>query len=261
MRRRQLTVDQVAARLERQTMRRNKRFDKAKPPQKRVMIAQDVLEQLRLRKYEATHGTYFALRTDKLDIDAADLSTVDTTVFFDGEDLRQTRHRMRVARRVAKLDMSAAINTLGCEVCAIGAAFASCVRLDDRLKIGKAQDGGSSVFGELTDNGVMAKKVRRFFPDKLLDEMESAFEQGFHGYGNVPRGAARLRAIFRNLIAHKGERFTVYKTDKDVWPEQEPVKVTRTPAPRPFPEPWLMPPVSRGPDLAESLAGDDPQDL
>lgn len=199
---RMMTMEDLAEVLKKQVVRRNARFDKASRAVKRVMVAEDVLQQLRMKKYTAAHGIYFRISDDRLEE-------------CGGSVVNPENGGPEAA--VSRADVSSAINALGCNVCAIGAAFASVVRLDDRLKIGKLMadsEYGSHLSAEVTFTGIMQRKAQSVFPHDLLREMESAFEQGYYGYGEVEGGGAkRMRAIFKNIIANKGRKFTSYRAN------------------------------------------------
>jgi hypothetical protein len=119
----------------------NDKFEKATPAQKRVMIAKDVILQIRAKKFIAESGTYFHLNKDA------------------GNEPVELRNIICEEQTT-------------CNVCAIGGAFASAVRITNNFKM----KGHGAYFEDIY------KKSEPIFGGKNLTLMETAFEQGVVGY-------------------------------------------------------------------------------
>lgn len=175
----------------------NKRFAAMTKAQKRVAIAKDVLAALATKKIEAESGTYY-LRTKAL-----------------GDKL----------------------NGEQCNACAIGALFACQVERTPKLKLTDASDyyDSTDVYWdedahEYKEGAAersfasygMRETLRKFFGDKQLGLIETAFEQDddycydlnldgdtvdaaikFGSRYRSDRG--RMRAIMENIVANRGE--------------------------------------------------------
>jgi hypothetical protein len=157
--------------------KRNEAFKKMSKAQQCVAIARDVVAQIKAKKYSAMPGTYF------------DFHSEDVT--WDWKALQKLLSPKRAPV---------------CEVCAVGAAFASCARLGD--------DTFDSNYHE---------KLLDSFDARSIVLMECAFEQ--HDLLSFPTNAStleertkamnfgdehddadeRLVAIFKNVIKNKGE--------------------------------------------------------
>lgn len=168
-----------------QVERDNKRFEKASPAAKRVIIAKDVLKWLGEGKITPSPGTYLS---DYLR---------DPT---GQEYLRDPETNELVVGR--KLDDR--VNGGRCAACALGAVFACSV---ERL-------GGVYDFWNMSSNKMVAK-LEPFFSGDQLRLIECAFEKFIDNPAD-PTGAARefgerydnpkprMVAIMENIIANKG---------------------------------------------------------
>jgi hypothetical protein len=124
---------------------RNVAFAAMNPRQKAVAIAKDVLDQLNAKKYFATEGTYLGLE-----------------LAYKRED-ESLQHILEKE---------------SCNVCAIGATFASCVRLQNEVTVG-------AVRNELGSVDFMSGVMRGAFTFKELSVMEAVFE-GCNISGGIP---------------------------------------------------------------------------
>jgi len=162
----------------------NARFAAASPAERRVMVAKDVIAQIKAKRFFATEGTY---------VDAVDAIPDGT---------RMDAPLRNILKKVPE-----------CHVCAKGAAFLSLVRLANTVKVGDVLD----YYGEKVENGpenldkVAWNFLEQFFPIDLLDEMERAFEDMYHGY-EIDDADERLTAIMQNVIDNDGKAFTTGKT-------------------------------------------------
>jgi hypothetical protein len=158
---------------------KNRRFAKLSRREKRVAVAKDVLKQLDAGSLKASKGVYLALG-----------------------------RRGNVPLPQTAKELQAHLLRRPCEACAIGAAFASTVRLGNHLTAGAHFPDKD----DLDNAGV--------FTNRQLDAMEMAYEQTTALSGNwmradsdriaalYPRSMprkARLRAIFQNIVRNNGE--------------------------------------------------------
>lgn len=158
----------------------NKKFERASQANKIVMIAKDVISLLAIKKLCVKHGSYLLLKTKPED----------------------------VGHQVSDILKMPSLPT--CEVCAIGGVmFAATLRLNDvKLDHSKHIVYYNSPFKNTAT--LMSKRASSIFTDELLEHMEFAFEDGYYGYGKRPKGEARFKSIYLNLIKNKGKKFTAY---------------------------------------------------
>lgn len=160
-----------------------------------VRIAQDVLAQLRLKRYEATPGTYVELESEELDVMA------------DSEDMSAYERAVRGSFK----DFFKQSKKTTCQVCALGAAFVSLVNIENKC----------SVDGICQQEG-MWERLEKHFGGNNMNLMESAFEctgmdnssydlpyevldvAGEWG-SQYEDPAVRLRAIMLNVIRNNGD--------------------------------------------------------
>jgi len=174
------------------------KFDSLTPEQKRITIANDVLEQLRLRRFVATTGTWVRQlgRAAKKKV---------------GEDVEVCD----VTRKLKK-----------CNVCALGGMFIAAVERADKLK-GRDLQGGTDWDGtrvQLAQKDVF-RYMEQFFSKKQLQLIEAAFERGAGACNNTvaeefcPVGLGpeeRMRLIMENIVANNG-RFLPGKRPVLIW--------------------------------------------
>lgn len=112
---------------------RNRAFMKASKPRRRVLIAKDVLQQIKAGQYRMTSGTYFS------------------------------RH----SSRFTKIDQTSLLaNGETCQVCGIGSAFVSAIRLGNNFDMNQC---------ELTTLDIKLLLVK-YFSRLQLRLIESTFE-------------------------------------------------------------------------------------
>ena len=129
-------------------------FRALSPERKRIEIARDALAQLAAGRFVAEQNTYFSLFSDNhLYSERRELAEP-----FQGQELR---------------DVIAQVET--CHVCAMGACFASAVRLDDNLKL-RADEGDYARHSRDATANDFNGKLAEFFTDRQLELIEAAFE-------------------------------------------------------------------------------------
>lgn len=187
--------------------RRNRLFKNATPAQKRVLIAKDVLKQIKQKKISPQNGIFM------------DISR-DTLLNFNYEDSFQ------------KALIEGSIPP--CECCAQGAMFISCTLFNNQTKIYdilKYNNGDYIFGGQIEDNEIISNKLNQIFSKNQLILIEIAFEKGEgyftcnESYSNIPKSISkskylkaknffgdddvdseeRMIAIMKNIIKNKGE--------------------------------------------------------
>ncbi len=182
------TPKQVAALIK----RRNKVFNRATLAEKRVLIAKDVLEQLKLKVIVAESGVYFKSRQIE-----------DLTDFSFRRNGEETQANYEKGLREAVL--SGEVNR--CRACAKGSLLLSCVLYRNQVKLGDAMDA--------LDGRMPTAGLNRIFTEAQLDLMEDVFEDNLCDdekalYPKLAKMARigsdrrRLTAIMRNVIKNKG---------------------------------------------------------
>lgn len=170
---------------------RNRRFSKLNLVGQRIAIAKDVIAQLIVKKFRATPGTYVRFKLPSV------------------SNLEQQFNETMEA--VPK-----------CEVCGVGGMFISAVRCYNDITVKEAL--GSSIYSPLIslNSPVMRDYLARWFSNKQVGLVESAFEQQARfavetgSSHNEAMDAAyfgtrfikandRLIAICKNIISHKGK--------------------------------------------------------
>lgn len=161
----------------------NTSYDKASPAQRRVMIAKDALQQLKIGKYCATPGTY---------LNACDLADE------------------------AELNGEVQLNTLlhnpnlqsSCDVCARGALLLSAVRFRNECVI--ASDGGTSedsFVKEFADQQEIIEEAFEGYSEYVLDKEDQKYGHWADKFLNEKERndpTKRLELIFKNIIRNKG---------------------------------------------------------
>jgi hypothetical protein len=146
---------------------RNAAFHKLSNKEKRIAIAKDVLVQIELGKYLATTGIYFYM------------------------DFEGSYHK-----NGANVQEVLLAKNPNCEVCAVGAAFASAARLGNNLfyKESNESDLVAELFGD--DAANMEAAFERW-DSPCVPEVQNFGRQ-------YPDTTERLKAIFQNIIDNDG---------------------------------------------------------
>lgn len=179
---------------------RNKRFWAMPKAKQRVAVAVDILKQLECNFYSAESGTYFEFsHLDNIDSDSVPLKL--------DELLAEAKKKKAI-----------------CNVCQIGAAFTSLVRLGDKAEsqyfLGEGGVGEGSGIGSIE----MRTQLEKVFSSDQICLIECAFEsstsynrpsEGYNAPYEVRKKAAdfggrylsdksRMVAICKNIIKNKG---------------------------------------------------------
>ena len=167
----------------------NEEFKKATKAQKRVMIAQDVLAQLKAKRYVAESGCWVQANYNS-SATWADIKYTDS---------------------VQELFAEKTIES--CNVCALGGLFMSCTNLNNNTTVGDLTK--ESYIGDLVaDDDKISNGLNRIFTQKQLILIESYFEgsQGYFKGDDVKtfvfletyNDDERLKMITQNIIDNNG---------------------------------------------------------
>ena len=179
-------------------------FKAASPEQKRVLIAKDVIAQVKAKKYVPKRGTW-------------------QQVVMKGFDYRDDHDDKANERSLQLALIGDEVGT--CECCALGSMFLSCTLFNNKVTVEQANDTntGGVIHNRLKhENG-----LNRFFTNKQLVLIEIAFELGYGAFRDeIPykfgvsatlenkainfgfrydNEDARLLAIMRNIVKNNGE--------------------------------------------------------
>ena len=187
----------------REIARRNRKFKAAVVAEKRVLIAKDVIAQVKAGRFKVASGHWVASLTRS----GSDLS-VDR---FEGDE------------SVQKLFLEGDIPK--CECCALGAMFMSCTLYNNKTTAIELEDVRFS-FSDYVEEGSFTNGLSTFFSKDQLKLIESAFEgnvghfeldvgilEGVELDGDktskwmdrLPNDKKRLVAIMENIIKNKGK--------------------------------------------------------
>jgi hypothetical protein len=169
----------------------NAEFKKANKAQKRVMIAQDVLAQLKAKRYVAESGCWV-----KPNIDSA------------------WEQKLSHHDSVQELFIEQKIES--CNVCALGGLFMSCTNFNNNTLL-EDLDFASSELGDLIEEVKLSNKLNSIFSVKQLKLIESYFEEN-DGYFYInsqydrikafcdkhPSDKKRLQLIMENIVENEG---------------------------------------------------------
>ena len=154
---------------------------------KAVQIAEDVLAQLKSRKYVAETGVYAAINGAVEEVPSDNWSGYETVPVVKSLRTFLKKHAKKQS----------------CHVCALGACFLANVE-----RRNKVETSDEYVRYEIAEN------LSSIFSPDQMDEIESAFEVSAHHGGSLAAVVfgrrydtddKRLRAIMRNIIKNNGE--------------------------------------------------------
>ena len=179
--------------------RRNKLFAKASPAGKRVLIAEDIIAQVKAKRFKPRSGVWVQ------PVNASNTLDLELDHNFDG------------AVSVRELFLEKKIPA--CECCALGALFMSCTLYNNKTTVDDFTEEVIFDFEEKIDSGTFKNGLTRFFSRSQLKLIEAAFECGFGAFRvadkktmdrvakweeKLPNDQKRLVAIMNNIIDNKG---------------------------------------------------------
>ena len=171
----------------------NAEFKKATKAQKRVMIAQDVLAQLKTKRYVAESGCWVQANYNST-ATWADIKYTDS---------------------VQELFAEKTIES--CNVCALGGLFMSCTNLNNNTLLEELDDVSEDLGNLIDEEEQLSNKLNKIFSVKQLKLIEVYFE-GNDGYFyenreydtvkafyiKYPSDKKRLQLIMENIVENEG---------------------------------------------------------
>ena len=167
----------------------NEKFKKATKAQKRVMIAQDVLAQIKTKRYVAESGCWV-----QPNINAACEKNLK-----DEDSVQELFAKKKIK---------------SCNVCALGGLFMSCTNFNNNTSFVELSDNLGDV---LMEGEEFSNKLNKIFSYKQLRSIESYFENnegyfynqrefdGIKAFCNAyPSEKKRLKLIMENIVENNG---------------------------------------------------------
>jgi len=189
-----------AAKVKAEIMRRNKLFKNATAAEKRVLIAQDVITQIKLKRYVPMEGTW-----------------VDPDIGFPSDpDMPEAHPFADDTASIRELFLTEKIQS--CDCCALGAMFMSCTLYNNQTTV-KDFDRETWNFEKHLKDRNFANGLARFFSLDQLKLIEAAFEDNCGAFpvkgaeqaikaskwsDKYPNDDDRLIAIMRNIVKNDG---------------------------------------------------------
>lgn len=195
--------------LQREIAKRNKEFAQASAAEKRVLIAKDVIQQIKVGRFQAQLQAWVVpLHKNGEDLcfdweDKIDFSSKPAPLSFENQS-------------VCELFLDKKIDT--CECCALGAMFMSCTLYSNKTSVRDFVQETTFNFEEriYTTDG-FANGLSKFFSAAQLSLIEAAYEGGIGAF-EVSRKQEnaiawiweledpkdRMLAIMRNIIENNG---------------------------------------------------------
>ena len=171
----------------------NAEFKKATKAQKRVMIAQDVLAQLKAKRYVAESGCWVQANYNSA-VPLADIKYKDSVQ-----------------------DLFAEKTIESCNVCALGGLFMSCTNFNNNTLLEDLDDVSEDLGNLIDEEEKLSNKLNKIFSTSQLKLIEVYFE-GNDGYFyenreydtvkafyiKYPSDKKRLQLIMENIVENEG---------------------------------------------------------
>lgn len=190
-----LSAEELAAEIE----NRNRVFAAATPEQKRMLIAKDVIAQIKAKRFKPTSGTWVRPKMKN----GAYLEIEEK---FDGDE---SIRELFIGKRIP-----------ACDCCALGAMFMSCTTYNEGTTVDHFEREIDWDFEERVLNKTLSNGLTNFFSVEQLQLIETAFEGGDGAfmvekgdleaqkaaswYEDLSRDDKRMIAIMENIIANNG---------------------------------------------------------
>lgn len=234
-------LNKTELKIQKEIKKRNNAFQKATKAEKRVLIAKDVIAQIKAKRYIPYCGAFVKATFDPK-VYKKTVSGTDICEYLHDPDVKDMQENWNLTDAETKevidfvekpLREAFFDNTVqSCDVCALGGIFMSCTLFNNKTKLnalgpeGEAADlGNAIVYDKSISNGLM-----KFFSYNQLELIENAFENGkgyfrtnpyannseitdingkrfrqYYTYGDrYPNSSDRLIAIMKNIIKNKG---------------------------------------------------------
>ncbi len=154
--------------------RNNEKFRQATRSQKRVLIAREVLAQLKTGRFIAKHGTFLFLDNED--------------VYADESELHKSLQELFLSKEIKN-----------CSVCALGGLMFGCTILNNKERVGNLDVEFYGLGERIRQNGKLRNGLNTFFSSEQLQLIEIAFEND--------RGAFRSLSIRNREQAYKAAYF------------------------------------------------------
>jgi hypothetical protein len=181
--------------------RRNRLFAKATPAGKRVLIAEDIIAQIKAKRFRPKAGVWVNPVNEK------NTENIELDIKFNG------------TAPVRELFLEKKIPA--CECCALGALFMSCTLYNNQTTVNDFTKEVILDFQETVEDGKFTNGLTGFFSRAQLKLIEIAFEGGYGAFDTdrmsntkalrvvsweekLPDDQKRLVAIMNNIINNKG---------------------------------------------------------
>ena len=171
----------------------NAEFKKANKAQKRVMIAQDVLAQLKAKRYVAESGCWVQANYNSA-VPLADIKYKDSVQ-----------------------DLFAEKTIESCNVCALGGLFMSCTNFNNNTLLEELDDVSEDLGNLIDEEEQLSNKLNKIFSTNQLKLIEMYFEAngGFFReddednrigvfYNKNSSDKKRLQLIMENIVENNG---------------------------------------------------------
>jgi hypothetical protein len=135
---------------------KNAQFEKASAAMKRVMIAKDVIEHVKVKNIKANRGAYF---------EGGEYPEIGET----------TKAKVSLQEVMPKMEL--------CSVCALGGMFYSSIAINNKFKADVIDKREGEIDTEF-DGDDVRKKLGKFFSKYQMALIESAFEGTDYSYEN-----------------------------------------------------------------------------
>lgn len=187
-------------RIAREIAKRNKAFAAASPAERRVLIATDVIAQIKAKKFEAKEGTWVT------PVDAKTENVISNLADEFGGD--------------ASLRELMLAGKLKCDCCALGAMFMSCTLYNNRTTADDFEHEIDYSFDDRIESGDGFKnQLHRVFSRTQMELIEATYEGNCGAFrvggakadrvhdwqDKYPDAKNRLIAIMHNIIKNKGK--------------------------------------------------------
>lgn len=206
------------SRIKAEIAKRAKAFKSATQAGKRVLIAQDVLDQLKLRKLRATSGafvdSYILTKMFEQSQGYEDITSIG---------LSQHGQKMKKLANESIQELLISNKIPSCKVCALGGLMVSCTLFNNQEKISDFETDFANMGSKLWHGKRFKNGLSRVFSPSQLNMIEAAFERGYGYFDSCltilseevfttcaafgrkyPSDSKRLVAIMKNIIANKG---------------------------------------------------------
>jgi hypothetical protein len=201
----------LAKQIEREIAKREAIFKKASPTQKRVLIAKDVIAQIKAKKIKPEQGSFVMVEKVKGFISSSAAEERNGTYHYAWNKLDASEGS---AADVRRLYLENKIQQCSC--CALGGMFMSCTLYNNSTTVESLGFAGDDIGGALyksSEPGSISNGLDKFFSVEQLRLIEQTFE----GNNGVVTGGERDDdgGEFDKFSPRSEAFYTKYKKPKD----------------------------------------------